>query len=90
MIKGIKEVCTKSKNCRGLYGSYFIQIFYNAKENRVFYEEHCSENSRCICDNPDIYEIGIISEPMKMVDIETMVNQQMEEYKYYQLENIKE
>lgn len=90
MIKGIKEICSKSQNCKGDYGNYFIQVFYNKAENRAFYEEHCSKNSRCYCNNSDVYEIGIISQPMKMIEIETMVNRQIEEYRYYQLENIKE
>lgn len=81
-IQGIKEICSKSKKCKGDYGNYFIQVLYNKAENRAFYEEHCDKNSYCICNNSNIYNIGVISQPMKMVDIETMIIEEMYYYNH--------
>lgn len=72
-IKGIKAVAGETKCLQGIYGGIHLQLNYNMRTGKLSTTTLSSRNERSVFEDEDIYNLGIISNPMTMKEIRLVV-----------------
>lgn len=75
MIKGIRKICSESKSLKGFYSGEYLQVNYDRKTGEAWTDYHYNlgHNNQTLYNNPDIIVCGIITKPVTMKTIETMI-----------------
>ena len=73
-FKGIKKVCSQSKELKGYYYPHYLGLYFDISKNEVFAIDYWGGTGQeTIFYRNDIYALGNIYEPMTMVDIWNIV-----------------
>ncbi len=77
-MENVKRICGKTRNLTGEDGRYF-QLNYHVMEDAVFVDEFTDPTHKMKRDHNDnnVIECGCIYTPMKMTEIEQMVQNEL-------------
>ena len=76
-MKYLKQVCSQTKNLKGCYDPFYLQLNYNTKTNELLLDEHydLGHNWLSHYEDESIVFISIIEDPLTMKEIRNMVEQ---------------
>ena len=79
-MKGLRKVCSDTKSLHGYYSGEYLELFYDAQNNKVFtvYQYSLGQNSWTVFPDSSIIPCGNIDSPKTQEEIRTIIAETLE------------